>query len=601
MKQTNPENPDANDDAPLSEDGHPEADTADSDTFQTPDASVSEASADAADVPAAPAKKAQPQTDETIKETFESIIIAFILAFVFRAYVVEAFVIPTGSMAPTLLGAHYRVECEQCGYDFKINYSDSHRGSVDEHGRMITPPRAAGGSVCPMCRYKINMNKQARARPGDRILVHKYIYTLSEPRRWDVVVFKAPHQPNTNFIKRLVGLPNESIRLLDGNVYTQAEGEDTWKIARKGDALKVQRAVWQPIYHSQYVPRDNGALMGPGERLSANRWYIPWNANEGEWDFKQPRQYRYLGGEPGKISFDFHRSGRSELPTIYAYNQYEPAGYAHEIEDIRLALTVLPDSADTTISLSTETRLTGPTQTITAHVATDGKIKLTTTDPASDIEVELLAANGPPLKSEQATTIELWAVDQEIAIFIDGRRQLRYVYESELSEEQLISRPKPARFPEISVQLTGSGATLHQVELDRDLYYASSNPALAARGGLVRNAQGKVMADRVRPMTLNSDEYFCIGDNSPLSDDGRFWDPEPGPNRTGNHENVPPDALWVRQRYFSEDITDNSRDGIVPREMMMGRAFFVYFPAPFAWSEGGMRIIPNFADMRFIH
>ena len=64
----------------------------------------------------------QPAPDETIKETFESIIIAFILAFVFRAYVVEAFVIPTGSMAPTLLGAHHRAECDQCGYQFKINF-----------------------------------------------------------------------------------------------------------------------------------------------------------------------------------------------------------------------------------------------------------------------------------------------------------------------------------------------------------------------------------------------------------------------------------------------------------------------------------------------
>ncbi len=41
-----------------------------------------------------------------VKETVESILVAFILAFVFRAFVVEAFVIPTGSMAPTLYGAH---------------------------------------------------------------------------------------------------------------------------------------------------------------------------------------------------------------------------------------------------------------------------------------------------------------------------------------------------------------------------------------------------------------------------------------------------------------------------------------------------------------
>ena len=44
-------------------------------------------------------RQANRSGDDTIKDTFEAIVIAFILAFVFRAYVVEAFVIPTGSMA----------------------------------------------------------------------------------------------------------------------------------------------------------------------------------------------------------------------------------------------------------------------------------------------------------------------------------------------------------------------------------------------------------------------------------------------------------------------------------------------------------------------
>src|SRR5438093_5497487 len=56
------------------------------------------------------------------KETVESILVAFILAFVFRAFIVEAFVIPSGSMAPTLLGAHMRYRCEDCGYQFDINF-----------------------------------------------------------------------------------------------------------------------------------------------------------------------------------------------------------------------------------------------------------------------------------------------------------------------------------------------------------------------------------------------------------------------------------------------------------------------------------------------
>src|SRR3954462_12433239 len=70
-----------------------------------------------------PAKKKQQDPQGSVKETIESILVAFILAFIFRAFVVEAFVIPTGSMAPTLLGAHMRFVCHDCGYHFDVNYT----------------------------------------------------------------------------------------------------------------------------------------------------------------------------------------------------------------------------------------------------------------------------------------------------------------------------------------------------------------------------------------------------------------------------------------------------------------------------------------------
>lgn len=540
---------------------------------------------------ATPESLPSPHPDETIKETFESIVIAFILAFVFRAYVVEAFVIPTGSMAPTLLGAHYRAECEQCGYDFKINYNAN---SDSEN------PPWMRGATCPMCRYNINMARNARFLPGDRILVHKYIYTITEPRRWDVVVFKAPHVPNTNFIKRLVGLPNESIRLLDGNVYTQHEGESAWKIARKGDAPKVQRAVWQPIYHSQYVPRDQGKLNGPGERMSTNYWQVPWVVEAGEWDIEGRRSYQYLGGEPGRISFDFYKRGRHfTLPGVYPYNQYDSSSFSDEIEDIRIAAALQPESDDASISLITQTRLAGPPQNVTARVDVDGTITLSTVDPETSATVELMTAQIDPLKVGVATPIELWSVDQELSVWVNGRRELRYLYASELSVDEMAERPPPLRTPRIQIELAGGPATLHRVELDRDLYYASGNPMGPARGGMNRDAQGRVITTDLKPMQLHDNEFFCIGDNNPLSDDGRFWDPDP--TRSGNSDHVGPDALWVRQRYFGKEVDDNMRDGIVPGELMMGRAFFVYFPAPYAWKQGGMRMIPNFEDMRFIH
>jgi signal peptidase I len=544
-------------------------------------------------------KPNQPATDETIKETFESIVIAFILAFVFRAYVVEAFVIPTGSMAPTLLGAHYSVECEQCGYQFKINHSADHNEKRDRQGNLVQPARWTGGAVCPMCRFNIDMATQAKSLPGDRILVHKYIYSISEPRRWDVVVFKAPHIPDTNFIKRLVGLPNESIRLLDGNVYTQAEGQTLWNIARKSDKPKVQRAVWQPLYHSQYIPRDGGGLKGPGERNPGNRWSTPWVAESGNWDIDGRRSYLYKGGETGKINFDFYRGTHFSVPGIYAYNQYDRNSFNDGIEDIRLALAIQPQagSSPTTVKLSTQTRLTGETQTVTATITTQGSITLSAIDPATGQTTELMSRKLPALHTDRATPIEFWAVDQELSIWINGKRMLRYLFADNLTYDQLVNRPPPPRLPRVSIEMTGGPATLHRVELDRDLYYASSN-GRAARGGLVRDAQGRVLTNNVLPMRLLDNEFFCIGDNNPLSDDGRFWSPG---STVNNSAAVSPSALWVRQKYFGKAMGDNSRDGIVPGKLMMGRAFFVYFPAPYAWKSTGFNAIPNFDDMRFIH
>ena len=60
----------------------------------------------------------------SFRETVESVVIAFILAFMFRTFEAEAFVIPTGSMAPTLQGRHKDIVCPQCGYEFRTGASE---------------------------------------------------------------------------------------------------------------------------------------------------------------------------------------------------------------------------------------------------------------------------------------------------------------------------------------------------------------------------------------------------------------------------------------------------------------------------------------------
>src|SRR5512142_1689317 len=62
---------------------------------------------------------------EEIANAFEWLITAFILAFVFRAFVMESFRIPTGSMADTLMGAHFRLRCPECGYRYEYGFVPS--------------------------------------------------------------------------------------------------------------------------------------------------------------------------------------------------------------------------------------------------------------------------------------------------------------------------------------------------------------------------------------------------------------------------------------------------------------------------------------------
>jgi len=97
------------------------------------------------------------KTKRLIREYLESIVVALILALVVRAFVVQAFKIPTGSMRPTLL-------------------------------------------------------------EGDRILVNKFLYRFQEPERGDVIVFKYPEDPKRDFIKRLVGKGEEDVLLEEGRL-----------------------------------------------------------------------------------------------------------------------------------------------------------------------------------------------------------------------------------------------------------------------------------------------------------------------------------------------------------------------------------------------
>jgi hypothetical protein len=63
------------------------------------------------------------EVKDTFRELIETIVFVVVLVLMLKTFLAEAFVIPTGSMADTLLGYHYKVRCEECGKDNLVNAS----------------------------------------------------------------------------------------------------------------------------------------------------------------------------------------------------------------------------------------------------------------------------------------------------------------------------------------------------------------------------------------------------------------------------------------------------------------------------------------------
>ncbi len=170
--------------------------------------------------PAAPKPPEKKQARDGIRESLETIVFVVVLVFLLKQFVVEAFVIPTGSMAETLYGYQKNVKCPECAFEFPLNSS----GEVEGNNGVRQPIH---GYCCPNCRYK-HVFKSNEALPynssGDRVLVHKAQYHLFPPQRGDVVVFKYPAEPQRqlgaqNYIKRLWGLSGETLAMWRGDIY----------------------------------------------------------------------------------------------------------------------------------------------------------------------------------------------------------------------------------------------------------------------------------------------------------------------------------------------------------------------------------------------
>jgi signal peptidase I len=159
------------------------------------------------------------------REYFESIVVAVILALFIRTFVVQAFKIPTGSMEPNLLiGDHLLVN--------KFVFAPT-TGPLE---RMLLPAR--------------------------------------EIRRGDIVVFKFPEEPERDFIKRVIGLPGDTIEMrnrqvtINGAPITEPYAHYLFPVSDDENGFDV-RARYGPVT----VPADHYFMMGDNRDNSQDSRY----------------------------------------------------------------------------------------------------------------------------------------------------------------------------------------------------------------------------------------------------------------------------------------------------------------------------------------
>jgi signal peptidase I len=529
-----------------------------------------------------------PRRRESARETFESIVFAFVLAFLFRTFEAEAFVIPTGSMAPTLYGRHKDLDCEQCGYRFRFGASDE----LNEETGYLKAGTRITSAICPNCRYENDSAESALAFNGDRILVNKYPYELGEPERWDVFVFKFPEEPKTNFIKRLVGLPNETVRIRDGDIFTidPQRGE---QIQRK-QKLEKQRAIQIDVYDDTCPPT---ALLEKGwpERWAAvtgtpDGEVLAWAESRAGWE-QDPSQRRFqIDAEaatparwlryrhivPTPEDWTAVLAGRQVQPRpilvsdYCGYNAFLGTGWIPQsspqqidfgdywVGDLTLCCDLSIDMVQEGAEIVLE--LCEGVHWYRCRISpVTGQARLSEVNLQMGLEQEREMASAlTPIAGNGTWQIEFANVDDRVALWVDNEA-IDFGEGAAYSSDALTAHvAMDSDLSPVGIAVGKASVSVGSLRLKRDIYYRN----LKADHGFLDQIGDELSAVLHDPQAwsqlyeqhaealrqvefeLGPDQFLALGDNSPRSRDSRLW----------------------------------GDDATVPRRYLVGKAFWIYWP-----------------------
>jgi signal peptidase I len=452
------------------------------------------------------------------------------LLLVVRTTFIEPFGVTSGSMAETILGNRRQIECPRCGHLVCV-------GTPEDRDR--TDPQS--GVACPNCGFGPLTLSNADESFGDRVLVDKLIYRLRPPRRWEVAVFRCPDPKearrlveaftvlearlpvyehckpceNRTYVKRVVGLPGERVRLSEGDVY--ADG----KILRKD--LPHLREMRSPVFTMRHAPKPTGW---------AERWVIHPPASGLPVD--TPGQLPAVGEvvqeetlvlnattRPFSLSYR-HRDldSHQDVPILnrLGYNGRDGTDFAQTKapgEDDLVHDFMIECEVEVVSGTQGEfgIRLTDGADAVRLHLPVGAEAAFV----AHEGGVEVPFAKRFGLMPGRRHRIEFGFVDRRVFVAIDGAEVLTPLDLPEVRPQQrqprrpIDGKPTGTRWEgmksPIQFDCRSAHIEVHRFTLWRDIHY---------RGGRAKHA----VKEECR---LGADEYFVLGDNTASSFDSREW------------------------------------------------------------------------------
>lgn len=549
-----------------------------------------------------------------LRQLLESVVCLAMAVIFFRAFILEGYIISTGSMAPHLLGYHKRIQCPDCEYEFTFGTAFDQAVPASQLAR------------CPNCgENRIDVSKIPR-NDGDQLLVFKYAYLNRDPLRWEIVVFLNPNNPTQAYVKRVTGLPGETIEVLDGDVLING------RLSRK--PISIQRATRIAVFDHDHPAKSDDWLprwLADGQWSRSGRSFVLGDGSESSSEEASASTAGSFGSRPllaaaqtmpeqPLVSTPAEETGDwnwchylhwprhvdrnaivdgsvdptdvtpAPISDRYGYNRISGSLGEYTVHDLMWTGQVrLGKTGQFSVVVHNRDRwgvciLDVDRARLDAWVLPDGQLDRPFDDPTFKPHASI------PLRGEWMTpevNLEVSCFDYQMCVAVNGHSLIEQPFETAgLVPQQKLPPSQSAQPDTVAGYRPGDASPTGAIEQTASFRHEADEDSTPSRihfGGrngtfLVRDltifrdvhyttSQGSHAVGK--PYSLGDDEFFFLGDNSPVSLDSRGW-----------------------------------RDPVVPRHLIVGKPIVVHLPS----KPGRIRIggrewffrVPDFSRIRYI-